>query len=245
MKIGGYSHSYPWQLLTKSRSIQLSCRLRHTFDETELQRDLDAILQKYKLKQTHAIKDHDGGWSGIGLVAANGNAFEDRLVDGVYEKTEVLKVAPYIDHIIHSFDCELKRVRILRLAPGRDIRWHSDGGECLDRGKARLHVPIVTNPKILFQISHEDQSWKAGELWYGDFAFPHRVRNASEKDRFHLVIDVVKNDKVTELFPVHIFEREADRTETRATSQFLLRWTYLKPRNVITRMSHPNANKTQ
>ena len=65
------------------------------------------------------------------------------------------------------------------------------------------------------QISHEDVVWKAGEIWYGDFAFPHRLYNAGTASRVHLVIDVAINDFVQSLFSPEFLAAKEKRLRVR------------------------------
>ena len=143
---------------------------------------------------------HAGGWKTIGLVSCGGDPYEDRPLDGPYRKTPALKMSPILEALIDSFKCDKERVRLSKLEPGHNILWHDDPD--LDNNRlARLHIPVITNDKVEFQLSHEDMRWKTGELWYADFSFPHRVYNGGSEARIHLMIDLVVNDWVRSLFP--------------------------------------------
>lgn len=39
-----------------------------------------------------------------------------------------------------------------------------------------------------------------GECWYMNFNLPHRITNAGNTDRVHLVMDIIINDAIRELF---------------------------------------------
>ena len=41
---------------------------------------------------------------------------------------------------------------------------------------------------------------KAGECWYINFDLPHRINNFGSTDRVHLVMDIVVNDAIRNMF---------------------------------------------
>jgi len=90
---------------------------------------------------------------------------------------------------------------MLALAPCGKIKPHQDAGFGFANGMLRLHIPIITDPRVEFFIDGQRVHWNAGELWYGDFSCFHSVENRSDVTRYHLVMDVGVNDFVLSLFP--------------------------------------------
>lgn len=43
-------------------------------------------------------------------------------------------------------------------------------------------------------MSHQRRSLATGNIWYGDFSFPHRVFYTSERPRVHIMFDVTSSD---------------------------------------------------
>jgi len=208
-----YGHAYPWQLATRRKGLALACRLGgdRRYDADRLAEELRRILARYDPVAQNGIY-HAGGWAGVSLVAAGGDPLELRPVEGAYEKTAALRLAPYIESILDSFDGGMTRVRIMGLAPGEHIFWHFDRDQTVDDGtKARIHIPLATNPAVRFQLSHQDLRWGAGELWYGDFSFPHRLVNHGTETRFHLIMDVRITSVVWALFPDGYVEQKPHR----------------------------------
>jgi hypothetical protein len=200
--------------------INLSCRLRASdwIDADRIVAETKKVVAQFGLVR-HGMY-HDGGWSAIGLISHEGNPHELLWVPGKYVKTPVLSQAPYLESIIDSFQCEKQRVRLMALQPGKNIYWHYDRSESIDTDViARFHIPIITNPGVQFQICHEDQIWRAGELWYGDFSFPHRLRNGGPAERIHLVLDLKVSDYVTSLFPPSFLEQKERRRRARRWCQ--------------------------
>jgi hypothetical protein len=210
-----FTRLYPWQIITQVAGVQLSCRLKpnNWIAIDRLKTELDRILGEFTPKG-HFSVHHAGGWTAIGLISHKGDPFEERGLGLPYMKTPALALAPYLESIIDGFECEKRRVRLMALQPGKHIYWHYDE-KTIDVDMVRLHVPLVTNPKVQFQISHEDLLWQSGELWYGDFSFPHRLFNGGPAERIHLVMDLMVNDYVTSLFPRAFLEQREKRLRAR------------------------------
>jgi hypothetical protein len=90
------------------------------------------------------------------------------------------------------------RIRFMRLAPGGgELARHAD--LCPEAGVkdgrlARIHIPIVTNPEVLFtqwhsrggQVTHH---FPQGAMCYIDQRQPHKAVNGGTTDRIHFVLD--------------------------------------------------------
>jgi hypothetical protein len=203
-----FSHWYSWQIAARAFDVPLTCRLRLSLDPERLARDVEAVQRSHALQKNHALY-HDGGWQAVGLVTATGEAEAIGNATGDFQKTEAFDRAPYIAEFVDGLACQKQRVRLMELAPGANVYWHRDHE--LDSGVVRVHVPVVTNPSIEMQICHQDCRWKPGEMWFGDFAFAHRLRNNGTTTRIHMVMDLVENDFVRGLFPPEFFAQRARR----------------------------------
>jgi hypothetical protein len=209
-----YTTIYPWQILTYLSQLDLAYKLPAAYDQQMLRDDLQQVLTHYEMVGHFAKEDYDGGWNAIGLVSADGNPQELKRGE-TYSKTPVLKYAPYIEYIIDNLPSQKQRVRLMRLEKKKNIFWHFDAGENMDGSVARLHIPVVTNENVEFQICHQNMRWNAGEFWYGDFSFPHRLRNGGEEDRVHLVIDLEINEFLRSTFPKRMKEQTSRRRRLR------------------------------
>jgi Aspartyl/Asparaginyl beta-hydroxylase len=150
----GFAHLYPWQIVTRLAGLDLTCRINghRPLDVNRLKAEVEGILAEYA-PATHSSDDlyHDGGWSAVGLIAHNGNPFEDRARPP-YKKTAALARAPYIASLIDGFATEPQRVRLMGLQPRKSIFWHYDRGETIDNARSvRLHLPIFTNRSVRFR----------------------------------------------------------------------------------------------
>lgn len=213
-----YTTIYPWQILTYMGRLDLCYKLPLAYDQQLLQEDLQRVLSNVKMVRHFSDDDHDGGWNAIGLITSDGDPQKLRRGD-TYSKTPVLKYAPYIENIIDNLPSRKQRVRLMRLEKQTKVFWHFDAGENMDGAVARLHIPVVTNEKVEFQISHQDVKWNGGEFWYGDFSFPHRLRNGGEEDRVHLVIDLEINEFLRNTIPKEMNEQTSRRRRLRWLAQ--------------------------
>ena len=104
---------------------------------------------------------------------------------------------------------EIHRVRFMKLNAGDgELDRHTDlvdpKGGLADGKLMRIHFPIITNDKVLFEswdlTGHKQcANMKVNEVWMLDTRKPHRAVNEGTEDRVHLVIDVVANSNVRTL----------------------------------------------
>jgi hypothetical protein len=123
----------------------------------------------------------------------------------VLQNTSLLKkLSPEINQILSKFPTQdFDRIRLMRLQPGggelsRHVD-HVEGDSGMSDGRVmRFHIPIITNPKVIFTMwntngEEVNQNMKQGETWLFDFRKPHKAVNGGDEIRIHLVIDVIMN----------------------------------------------------
>jgi hypothetical protein len=147
---------------------------------------------------------HDGRWVGLSLRSQGGRL--ERTDPGgpgleEFADTQLVQQAPYLASVLAVLNTPLRSARLLRLPPGAEIGEHRDTYHGFEYGQVRLHVPITTNDGVENVIRRQQQTWRPGELWYGDFGSPHSGRNNGKTDRVHLVVDAMITPRLFELFP--------------------------------------------
>ena len=97
---------------------------------------------------------------------------------------------PIIDSIsaYYSPDGYVIRILLARLPAGAQIDVHSDNLHSL-LNCHRIHIPIQTNPGVIFCVGGERKNLKAGEMWEINNATVHWVRNEGDHHRVHLIVD--------------------------------------------------------
>jgi hypothetical protein len=129
-----------------------------------------------------------GGYSYINLVSHRGRAND--IWDAPMRPTRYLERCPYLKQVLASFETPLAEVRIRRLLGSHSIPLHYDEGEPLYH-RLRTHIPIVTDPEVLFYCDDQPLHMRAGEVWLFDRLRLHKVINAGSAERIHLVFDTI------------------------------------------------------
>ncbi len=97
---------------------------------------------------------------------------------------------PILARIANAFPYPGTAYRIIlnKLAAQRSVRYHRDG-DIVNKRIHRVHVPLITNPGVIFTVGGEPRYLKEGELWEIDQTTLHGVVNHSLEDRVHLIVD--------------------------------------------------------
>ncbi len=172
------------------------------FDIDSLHRDL-AVARTSDWPRHYNEQDYGGNWSGIALRSSTGAS--EWLIAGPvpgqpFRDTPLLDRCPYFAEVLSAFQCPLRAVRLLSLAPQSFIREHSDYALGYDDGEIRVHVPIQTGPDVEFYVAGERLLLEEGHSYFLNVNLPHRVNNRGSFERIHLVIDAEVNDWVHNLF---------------------------------------------
>ncbi len=183
---------------------KIAFKLPLTFDISRLQDDL-IIAQQYDFA-THPLEYHDGSWSVINLIYSGGETYYKHEGDKGFgsqppEKTEVLLKCPYFNEILDRMPGDIIMARLSAIPAGGRVLRHYDPVESADFGHYRLHIPIVTNNKVVFHLGFKREIWREGEIWYGDFTFPHSIKNKSDQTRIHLIVDIKESEAIKAWFP--------------------------------------------
>lgn len=168
-----------------------------SFDARRLEADL-AILRDTPWTRHFVHSNYQGDWSAIALRAPAGETHPIRLISAGPAKgwvnTPLLAAMPAIQAALARIAAPKLSVRLMRLGPGSCILPHGDLDLAAELGKARLHLPIVTNPDVRFVLNGELVPMAPGELWYLRLSDRHEATNDGTSDRIHLVVDVEVND---------------------------------------------------
>jgi hypothetical protein len=186
--------------------IDLTDRFPMRIDLERLRSDL-ALLENHKWI-AHYDKDLADGWTAVPLVSWDGSMdkVESQQVGvfGQYKRTPIVEKLPYFSQILDAFDCPHGRIRIMKMLPGTIIRPHKDIKDEVSNfafDQVRLHIPIVTNDKVTFNVDGVNLKLQPGRLYYVNFSKTHYVRNDGTETRTHLVLDLKVNDFLRKVFP--------------------------------------------
>lgn len=189
-------------------------KLPFVFDAGLLQQEVNVLSAKPWLPH-YQVKHYEGEWSAIPLRSIGGKADDVFISPGDnpdYRDTVFLESSPYLQQVLHTFQCPLQAVRLLKLNAGSIIKEHRDAELNFESGEIRLHIPVCTHPDLEFFLDKERLNLLEGECWYMNFNLLHSIKNNSPVNRVHLVIDAVVNDWVTSLFnsPDIVIKKETE-----------------------------------
>lgn len=97
-----------------------------------------------------------------------------------------------IARIFDLFTSRITRARLAYLAAGHEIKPHFDYDPSY---VCRFHIPVLTDPAVKMFVErigtvHEQHLPADGRVYFFNAGFKHWVKNQSNRDRVHLIIDV-------------------------------------------------------
>ncbi|MFF5265298.1 aspartyl/asparaginyl beta-hydroxylase domain-containing protein [Actinomadura viridis] len=190
--------------------LPAAVRLTPAFDTERLATDLKKVArhtwQRQQVSGYHGVPGErtELDWRVLPLRSIGGDpARTDPGGPGPadFAPTPWLTCLPYLTQVLDSLPGPVCAARLMALGPGTASHTHSDPKYAVTRGFVRLHLPIVTNPAAVLTLDGVERRWQPGELWCGQFARPHAVRNDGATSRIHLVTDMLISTGLAEMFP--------------------------------------------
>ena len=157
-------------------------RLPFAFDAARLALEVQHLPARSWMPHPSGMR----GNSAVALISSDGG--DNDSFAGPKRATPHLNACPYAHQVLASFDEVLSRSRLMKLAAGAEVALHVDFNYHWFK-RVRIHIPVVTNPRVIFHCGAERLHMGAGECWIFDSWRRHRVFNGGAEDRVHLVID--------------------------------------------------------
>lgn len=139
---------------------------------------------------------HPQGFPGnsmLPLVAVEGDAANESFA-GEMRPTPHLARCPYLEQAIASLGVTVGRSRLMRLSGHAEVTRHADQGYYW-ADRVRVHIPVTTQPTVRFECGDAQVNMAAGTCWIFDTWRQHRVLNAADDQRIHLVVDTVGGER--------------------------------------------------
>lgn len=115
---------------------------------------------------------------------------------------------------------------------------HRDMNGNLLFGVIRLHVPLQTNPRALFEMERQLYQMPLDSVWAIDTSGLHAVENLGDENRIHLVVDIKRSANTARFFPVNDMALKVHMSRFAAISAWkLLRDTLSRPSSLVTRFN--------
>ncbi|NND81811.1 MAG: aspartyl/asparaginyl beta-hydroxylase domain-containing protein [Gammaproteobacteria bacterium] len=157
-------------------------RLPFNFDAERLSQEVSQFDASCWMAHPNRL----GGNTAVPLVSQGGqdnDEFSGRMLP-----TPHLLRCEYIQQIMAQFDEVFARSRLMKLAAGAEVSPHVDFNYHW-YNRVRIHIPVITNPDVIFYCGEDQLHMQAGECWIFDSWRNHNVINRSPHDRVHLVLD--------------------------------------------------------
>ena len=159
----------------------------------------EALVAEVKALPKEAWVPHPDGFAGndaVRLISPDGAATDAST--GNMKPTPYLEACPFIQELMRWIGSVWGRSRLMGLAAGSEVPLHIDS-QYYWRTHIRIHVPVITNPAVLFTCAGETVHMAPGECWTFDSFMPHDVQNKGSEHRVHLVIDTVGGGRLYDL----------------------------------------------
>ena len=174
-------------------------RLKQPFLKLPICFDAEALAAEVRALPPSAWTPHPTGFVGNEAVRLVTPAGEDSdAIEGPMAATDSLNRCEYVRQIMAEIGGVWGRSRFMGLAPGREVPPHIDI-HYYWRTHLRIHIPVITNPGVLFTCGDETVHMAAGECWVFDSFLRHDVQNRGDAQRIHLVLDTVGGGRLPEL----------------------------------------------
>lgn len=174
-------------------------RLKQPFLKLPIRFDADALAAEVRALPPAAWTPHPTGFVGneaVRLVTPNGEPTD--AIEGPMAATEWLDRSDYIREIMGHLGAVWGRSRLMGLAAGGEVPPHIDINYYW-RTHLRIHIPVITNPDVLFTCDGETVHMESGSCWIFDSFRPHNVQNKGAEQRIHLVLDTVGGGMMPDL----------------------------------------------
>ena len=200
--------------MRRKHNLPSIARFDIDIDIAKLQQSCDALANKFVdvmtanpnlcMNHEELIKNVYDVFEQINLTESNGELMEftSDIKERIRRKEERLFNVPtaeytgsYFEHIVNQFKSPAMRVRITKLAPGKQIPYHVDYDPTY---AVRVIVPIYTNKDVknLFkrQDNVEEYYLEAGHAYFLNTGFSHSVENNSNEPRIALMFSLDGQD---------------------------------------------------
>lgn len=174
-------------------------RLTRPFLKLPIRFDAEALAAEARALPKSAWTPHPTGYPGneaVRLVTPRGEPNDD--IQGPMAPTIHLQRCDYVREVMTELGGVWGRSRLMGLGAGGEVPAHIDDNYYW-RTHLRIHIPVITNPGVLFTCGDETVHMAAGECWVFDSFRWHDVQNKGSEQRIHLVLDTVGGGLLPEL----------------------------------------------
>lgn len=171
-------------------------KLARPLNKLPVRFDADVLAAEVRALPPEAWVPHPQKFEGNDYVplVSPGGAMTNEFA-GPMAPTPFLRRCPYLMEVMAALDCVWGRSRLMGLGPGQGVPEHIDINYYW-RTHVRVHIPIITNPDVMFTVGGETVTMAPGECWVIDTFQSHQVHNGGSEQRVHLVLDTVGGERL-------------------------------------------------
>jgi len=172
-------------------------KLERPFIRLPIRFDAAVLAAEIAALPASAWRAHPQGYEGnsaMPLIASGGDPAND-ATKGPMRPTPVLASLPYVLQVMAALESPIGRSRLMRIRGNGEAHAHVDTNYYWQE-RHRVHVPIVTQPEVRFEVDDRAVNMAAGECWVFDTWRRHNVLNPLPTERIHLVIDTVGSPRL-------------------------------------------------
>lgn len=104
-------------------------------------------------------------------------------------------IKPIISRLEEWYNRRAEVIVLVKLLPFEGITPHNDGGWFTKTH--RLHIPIITDPRILFRLNGKEYHMECGYAYEMNNIALHGVSNPTNIGRVHLMVDIIPSPEIT------------------------------------------------
>jgi hypothetical protein len=174
-------------------------RLKQPFLKLPIRFDAETLAAEVRALPQCAWAAHPTGYIGneaVRLVSPEGQ--ETDASEGPMAPTASLERCDYVRQVMAEIGAVWGRSRFMGLAAGSEVPRHIDV-HYYWRTHWRIHIPVITNPGVLFTCGEQTVHMASGDCWVFDSFRWHDVQNNGSEQRIHLVLDTVGGGVLNDL----------------------------------------------
>ena len=140
----------------------------------------------------------------------NYESYEDfsNAVKRIEKRSVDEQLSNYTDEIVKDLEEKFDGIAGLVVYPKMPAQTHI--GQHIDRGYYlktvhRLHVPIVTNPDVLFHIGDTKFHMEEGRVYEINNQQRHGVSNLGNTHRIHLIVDIIPRKALPKEYETKVY----------------------------------------
>ena len=122
-----------------------------------------------------------------------GTPIETQYVNSLKSEKANEELNNIFNALENYYSGKIIRCEFIKLLANSKVLRHTDGGALLHYSR-RVHIPLVTNPEIMFTVQKTTINMQESQWYEINNQLPHEVDNPTDLDRIHLIIDILPDE---------------------------------------------------